>query len=293
MERARHSVGGGLVLGLLAGGLALVCCNSCGAGGNGEAQPRTAPDAGGVPPAAAPARSGRSGPAPVTPSGDETYSSAELGALHGTILYEGPTPERFALGAAERAECKHHPEVDQRKNVLVVNAGKLAGVFVHLKSGYDEAAVPAAPSAPVTLDQRGCMYVPRVLALQLGQRLRVTNSDPTNHNVHARPKKNDEFNRNMGIARDAADALEFDFRHAEKAVPFKCDIHPWMGAVVFVEEHPWFAVSDERGAFRIRDVPPGEYVVEGVHEDLGSVSGSVQVKAGKSTGFSLTLRAKK
>jgi plastocyanin len=263
---------------------------SCGAAEEPSPAASSSPAAAATPGASAnPGRPSRGGLAPVATSGEEPYPSAELGALHGTVLFEGTPPERFELGATEKRECKHHPEVDQRSNVLVVDEGKLAGVLVHLRSGYDEKAIPPAPSTPVTLDQRGCMYVPRVLALQLGQKLLVTNSDPTNHNVHTRPKKNAESNKNMGITKDA---LEIAFEHAEK-VPFACDFHPWMGALVFVEEHPWFAVSDEHGAFRIRAVPPGEYVVEGVHENLGSVAGSVKVSAGKSTGFTLTLRAKK
>lgn len=290
MARVRSSLTG-LAVSLLAGGPLAAGCGGCSCG---EPPPSATPSA---PPEAASQvqRAGRAALPPVTSLGDEPFSSAERGGLHGTILFEGEAPERFTLAAAsERSECSHHPEVDQRANEVVVSDGKLAGVFVHLKSGYDEAAIPAAPSSPVTLDQRGCMYVPRVVALQLGQKLRVSNSDPTNHNVHARPKKNTQFNRNMGIAADPAkDALEVTFEHAEKPVPFACDIHPWMGAVVFVEEHPWFAVSDEHGAFRIPDVPPGEYVVEAVHEKLGSVAGSVKVSAGKSTGFTLTLRAKK
>ncbi len=155
-----------------------------------------------------------------------------------------------------------------------------------LDSGFDRARIPPVPDTPVTLDQKGCMYVPRVVALRVGQVLRVTNDDPTNHNVHTRPKRNEALNRNMGAQQPA---LEFRFDKPERPVPFACDIHPWMGAAVFVEEHPWFAVTDAHGAFQIRDVPPGEYVVEATHESLGKVSGSVTVVAGKSTGFTLTL----
>lgn len=287
MPLARGALVGGLAAMLCVGAaslFALAYC-SCGSEQSGQGAPALAP----TETASAPERAGRAATPPVTSIGDEPYESAELGALHGTIVFEGRAPERFELGASARPECKHHAEVDQRANVVVVNAGKLAGCFVHLKSGYDQAAIPAAPSASVTLDQRGCMYVPRVVAMQLGQVLLVSNSDPTNHNVHARPKKNDEVNRNMGLGQAA---LEFRFERAEKAVPFACDIHPWMGAVVFVEEHPWFAVSDQDGNFRIRAVPPGEYVVEAVHENLGAVTGSVTVTAGSSTGFTLTLRAK-
>jgi hypothetical protein len=78
-------------------------------------------------------------------------------------------------------------------------------------------------------------------------------------------------------------------------VRFTCDIHPWMGAAVFVEEHPWFAVTDESGAFRIPGVPPGEYVVEARHEhkDIRAAAGKVTVKAGESQGFTLTMTLSK
>ena len=223
-------------------------------------------------------------PAPLTES--QPYSSPTLGALHGTVHFTGQAPERNLLGAAQSGDCKHHPEVDQRRNDVVASEGRLAGVFVRLASGYDERAVPPLVDAAVTLDQKGCMYVPRVLALRVGQTLRVTNLDPTVHNVHSFPKGSRELNLNMGKGQAP---LEYRFERAERPVKFKCDIHPWMGAAVFVEEHPWFAVSDEQGAFAIRDVPPGEYVVEAVHESLGRVSGRVTVQAGQSTGFTLTL----
>ena len=235
---------------------------------------------------ATPGRAGRSAAAAVSLTGEEPDESSELGALHGTILFAGAAPERFPLGASSTPECKHHPEVDQRSNVLIVNDGKLANAYVTIDSGYDRAKVPPASAATLTLSQKGCMYVPRVLALRVGQTLRVTNDDPTNHNVHARGQRNGELNKNMGKGQEA---LEFRFDKPEKPVPFACDIHPWMGAAVYVEEHPWFAVTDEQGAFRIRDLPPGEYVVEVTHEALKRTKGTVRVEAGKSSGFTLTL----
>lgn len=230
-------------------------------------------------------RSGR-GTAPVTVTGEEPWESSELGALRGTILFQGEAPKRFPLVSDSSPECKHHPEVDQRSNLIVVNDGKLANCYVALASGFDKARIPPVEPATVSLEQKGCMYVPRVLALRVGQTLRVTNDDPTTHNVHVRSKRNPELNRNMGAGQEP---LEFRFERAETPVPFQCDIHPWMGAAVFIEEHPWFAVSDEQGAFLLRDVPPGDYVVEAIHESLGRVKGSVSVKSGVATAFTLTL----
>jgi plastocyanin len=274
-----------LVFGSLA--LSLVLLGSCSPEAS-ESTPQPA-DAPTEPrPADAPG-SGSPGRAKVpeaTRTGDEPVDSATHGGLHGTILFRGEAPERFPIGADKSAECRHHPDVDQRQNRVVVNDGKVTGAFVRIASGYDESNVPPLAAEAATIDQKGCMYVPRVLGLRVGQRLRVTNLDPTAHNVHTTPKRNDGLNVNMAKGQDP---LELVFERAERPVPFKCDIHPWMGAAVFVEEHPWFAVSDERGAFRIASVPPGEYVVEVLHEELGRSNGRVAVSAGKSTGFTLTL----
>jgi plastocyanin len=261
----------------------LLLAAACGS----EVEPSPAPGSPSAPEAQpARARGGRAEAAPLPIARSEPWGSAELGALSGTVLFRGDAPERFLLGASSAPECKHHPGVDQRSNLVVVNDGKLAGVYVALASGIDRARIPPVPEAPVTLDQKGCMYVPRVLALRAGQVLRVTNEDPTSHNVHTRSRRNPELNRNMGQGQAP---LELRFERAERPVPFKCDVHPWMGAAVYVEEHPWFAVSDEAGAFRIGDVPPGEYLLEAHHESLGRASGTVTVKAGEALVVTLTL----
>jgi plastocyanin len=273
----------------------VVASGACGGGEDAPAPPTDAsaePAADASAPASPASQAGRrSAVEPVKTTEVEPSGSDELGGLHGTILFAGTAPERFPLGAGEMSECQHHPEVDQRSNLVVVNDGKLANVLVTLKSGWDEARVPPPTAPAVTLDQRGCMYVPRVLGLQLGQELRVANSDPTNHNVHSHPRKNAGVNLSMGAKQPA---LALDFEHAEM-VRFTCDIHPWMGAAVFVEEHPWFAVTDASGAFRIPGVPPGEYVVEARHEhkDIRAIAGKVTVKAGGSQGFTLTLTMSK
>ena len=125
--------------------------------------------------------------------------------------------------------------------------------------------------------------------MQAGQKMLVKNSDPTTHNVNVKaPRNNASGNVNMGQGQAP---LEYLFARRELPVHLKCDIHPWMSAMVYVQEHPWFAVSDEDGTFRIPDVPPGEYVVEAVHEEFGKTRGKVRVEAGASSGFALTLEA--
>jgi len=220
---------------------------------------------------------------------DQAHDEVEFGALHVTLAFEGTPPEPFLLGAASSPECKHHPEVDQRSNLVLVQDGKLANVFVTLKSGVDPARVPPVPETPVELDQRGCMYVPRVSGVRVGQKLLVLNSDPTAHNVNLQAKRNKASNRSMGANQKA---LEFVFDQRELGLRAKCDIHPWMGAEIHVEEHPWFGISDSGGAVRITGIPPGEYTVEARHEVYGTQSGKVTIQAGRASRLTGTFRAK-
>ncbi|MEQ1891544.1 MAG: carboxypeptidase regulatory-like domain-containing protein [Planctomycetota bacterium] len=219
----------------------------------------------------------------------EPNAETDTGALQGVLHFEGTPPERTPTGAASSPECKHHPEVDQLRNLVLVKDGKLANVFVTLKSGVDTSKVPPAPTTPVELDQKGCVYLPRVVGLRVGQTLTVRNSDPTAHNVNLKAQRNKSSNRSMGLGQKP---LEFVFDTRELDILVKCDIHPWMGAQVHAETHPWFAVSDADGRVRIAGIPPGKYTVEARHEEFGTLAGELTVKAGETTGFEGTFKSK-
>ncbi len=134
----------------------------------------------------------------------------------------------------------------------------LADVFVYLK----QAPGKAVPAKPVLLDQKGCEYLPYVVGLQAGQKLLIRNSDPVLHNIHATPKINKEFNvAQMAGGKD----IEKAFDQSEVFVRFKCDVHPWMFAYVGVLPHPYHAVTDKDGNFKIEGVPPGKYSLVSFH----------------------------
>jgi hypothetical protein len=50
------------------------------------------------------------------------------------------------------------------------------------------------------------------------------------------------------------------------AVKLGCNIHDWMAGVILVVPTPYFATTDEQGAFALRDLPPGTYGVVAWHE---------------------------
>src|SRR4030095_6262499 len=89
------------------------------------------------------------------------------------------------------------------------------------------------------------------------------------HNTHPVPQNNPEWNQTQP---PGSPPLVKTFKRPEKLVPFKDNQHPWQRAYVRVVEHPFFAVSDEQGNFKIEGLPPGQYKVVAWHERFGEKS---------------------
>lgn len=148
---------------------------------------------------------------------------------------------------------------------MVDKDGGLANVLVFVKSGLTEKNFPT-PSEPAVLDQTGCEYSPYVMGVMVNQKIKIKNSDPTLHNVHAVPKPG-TANKEFNIAQPVKDMVsEKSFPAPEVPLQLKCDVHPWMLAYVGVFEHPFFAVTDKEGNYKISGLPNGKYTVEAYHQ---------------------------
>jgi plastocyanin len=160
--------------------------------------------------------------------------------------------------------------------VLVTADGSLANVFVKVQGSFPGAAVPGQP---VTIDQRGCVYLPRVVGARVGQTVQVHNGDALLHNVHGLSAGANGFNVSQPSA-----GMTYQFRpKQEEMLRLKCDVHGWMTAFVGIVSHPYFAVSGGEGTFEIHDVPAGTRTVEAWHERYGPLKKTVKVTAGGTT----------
>ncbi len=199
------------------------------------------------------------------------------GSIAGTVGFTGAAPRLPKLQLSDpmcKAANAEDPSVQLSKD------GKaLANVVVRISQGAK--AGGAAPAGPVVITQQGCMYHPHVLAAMSGQKVEVKNADETVHNVHASAKPQGKETTLFNVVQPpGAKEIEKDPK-ALDVVKLKCDIHPWMAAYVVYSEHPYFAVSDETGAFEIKGVPPGEYTVEAWHERFGTRTATVTVADGQ------------
>lgn len=218
--------------------------------------------------------SGSSTAAPPPPAGKKV-DAATAGSIAGKVTFTGAPPTREAIRMGSDPACKDgagpNPQSDA---VLVSKDGALQNVFVYVKDGLDPSYTFDAVTTPVVLDQRGCMYSPRVLGVRVNQPIVLTNDDPTFHNIHALPTANREFNHGLAVKGQTQQEV---FTKPEVMVRVKCDVHGWMAAWVGVVAHPFFAVSAADGSFDLKGLPPGTYTLEAWHERFGTQTTQVTV----------------
>ena len=203
-----------------------------------------------------------------------------VGRIVGRVLVEGRLP-----GAAQSSVvdmdgdplCDALHPVPLREEIVTTSQApdgmRLGHVFVYLREGLEGKRF-APPTEPVTIEQRGCWFAPRILGIQVGQPFEVVNADPLTHNIHPLAQINRDWNQSQS---PEDPPLKRRFSHPEVMIRVKCNIHPWMRAWVGVVPHPYFAVTGREGAFDLTRVPPGTYLLEAWHEALGRIEQRVTV----------------
>ena len=213
--------------------------------------------------------------------------------IKGKVTFDGTPPKMKALTISGDNHCVQahaKPEADQGTIVYTKDGNTIPYVFVYAKNGVT--GKYTAPTTPVTIDQKGCMYHPHVFGMIAGQPIDIKNSDSTNHNIHSLAKKNPTFNfaqAQQGMVKNLAG--KDTFTREEIMVKIKCDVHAWMSTYVGVLSHPFFDVSksheddggdkSKRGTFEIKELPAGEYEIEAWHENFGTMTEKVVVKDGE------------
>lgn len=198
------------------------------------------------------------------------------GAIKGHIQLDGKRPANplVRMGMDPKCAALNSGRRVFQEEVVARADGSLANVFVRVAGSLTS---PPVRAEPVVIDQRGCVYAPRVVGVRAGQVLQFRNSDPLLHNLHGVSARGNGFNVSQptaGIVR------EFRLKDDEVMLRVICDVHRWMRAFVGVVSHPYFAVSDTAGNFAIADVPVGTHTLQVWHERYGVLTKTVRVTVG-------------
>jgi hypothetical protein len=216
--------------------------------------------------------------------------AAGEGKITGTVKLEGTAPRQKPINMSKEPYCDKlhagHPVTTE--SVVVGPNGGLQDVVVYISEGLSGAAATQVPSEKPKWDQKGCQYIPHVMALDVNQHFQVTNSDPTSHNIHPLPTKNPQWNKSQP---SGAPPLDVSWANEEVAIPVKCNIHPWMHGWMAVVKGPK-AVSDTNGSFTLDNVPAGSYTLTAWQETYGTQTQKVTVAAGKPATADFTFKAK-
>jgi len=204
-------------------------------------------------------------------------SAAEsgLGTLEGSVRLAGegqvPSPTMVA-NTTDPTVCGQLQTLD---DLLVSNDNRGIQHAIITLTDVPKEKIPPLQPDQLVLDNRGCRFVPHVSVLTVGSTIKALNSDPVLHTVHL-----------YGVVEAN---LALPAQRSRVTTPIaqqgllivRCDVHGWMQAFIQVDDHPFHAVSDATGSFRIKEIPAGTYRLKSWHEQLHEQKTIVRIEAGQ------------
>jgi hypothetical protein len=198
----------------------------------------------------------------MSQSGYEVISVSDGGTITGTVKWSGPTPKIAAIPINKDPQvCDPQSQKKRDLERLVIGAsGGVANTVVFLK-GITKGKAMDLPEERQFLNQRTCRYEPHVLLVPANGTLKLKSSDPILHTVHMSGAS--DYNLPFPFANQTVSRT----MNREGLVDLRCNAgHVWMNGEMLVVHHPYYAITDDDGNFKLTNVPPGEYEIEAWHE---------------------------
>jgi hypothetical protein len=208
------------------------------------------------------------------------------GSVSGNVTYTGTPAKPRAIDMVKEPSCAmQHATPLATETVVTGPNNSLENVVVYISAGAPD---ENAPSQPVKLEQRGCQYVPHVLAFQVNQILEIANDDQTSHNIHPLPRINREWNKSQ----PAGSPPIFEKYDKPEFILVKCNVHAWMRGYFAVMKNSHFAVTESDGSFKLSNLPPGKYTITAWHESYGDRSQDVTISGSETQTVNFSFKAK-
>lgn len=199
------------------------------------------------------------------------------GTIEGVVIYKGrlPKPTKIQI-VKDHDVCDHHA-----KEVPLVrrnDENQVAQAVVFLSNIRKGKKLPKTKTGPI-IDQKGCEFHPHVQLMFKKQDFTILNSDPVLHNIQANLNFRTVFNH---VTPKQGVKVQEYFADTGLAI-LNCNAHSWMKGYVYIPYNPYAQVTGEDGAFKLTDVPAGEYELAVWQEYFGEQIVDVKVQAGQTT----------
>jgi len=196
-------------------------------------------------------------------------ANASAATIKGNVRYSGTRVEKKILPVTiDQYLCGKEKEAG---DLMLSSSNGIRNVVVSLQ-GVPASSKAAVNPQPAKMDQKQCVFVPRVVVVPVGGTVEFLNSDRLLHNVRGGGKENPPFNRAQPHARNIAIAFK-----SPEILRVDCDLHSWMRGWIVVAEHPFYTVTNDEGEFVFENIPPGKYKLEAWQETLGRANQEVTV----------------
>lgn len=211
-------------------------------------------------------------PGVVTEPGGSTdtavVASGAPGTFSGRVVFKGAAPSPKVMydkgKAPKEADVCSASGAIMDETLLIGADNGIANVFIYLdKAPTGFKATPVTD--PLVFDQKNCTFLTHAMICRVGQPIQITNDDDVPHNTKNFPLKNDQINPTVG-KKDRVGVTVVYKKAENKPVGVKCDFHAWMSAYHLPIDHPFGAVTDKDGNFKIENLPAGDYQFKIWHE---------------------------
>jgi len=215
-----------------------------------------------------------------------TSAGPGSGSISGKITYEGTPAKQKPIDMSKEPSCASQHSTPVTTETVVTGPGNtLENVVVYISAGAPD---EPPPSTSANFDQKGCQYLPHVLAFQVGQEVKISNHDQTIHNIHALAKINREWNKSQT---PGAPPITEKYDKPEM-IPVKCNVHPWMHGNFAVLKNSHYAISGPDGTFKLPNLPPGKYTITAWHEPDMQMTQNVEISGSEAKNITFVFKLK-
>jgi plastocyanin len=208
------------------------------------------------------------------------------GTVSGKVTYEGTPAKMKPIDMSKEPSCAKMYTTPPPAETVVAGAGNsLENVVVYVSAGAPD---DTPPSTAAVFTQKGCRYIPHVLAFQVNQEIKIANEDQTSHNIHPLPKLNREWNKSQPPGTPPI-TEKYD---KNEIFAVKCNVHPWMHGNFAVLKNSHYAVTGDGGAFSLANLPPGKYTITAWHESYGEQTQDVTISGSETKTINFVFKAK-